>query len=721
MTDSERKLGLLRLVNGLLVFVLVLTAILIGFVIKDDWISPRVDYTVSLDDGWTRINADGTEEEVSGRFSIGKTDPVTFYRTLPDFIGYKDLLRIKCPYTTVDAYIDGELIYHAGPAKLGHITTTLGNVFALIPLEREYAGKDIYITVEPRHYHFEVIIKDAAITTMSTYALMRVYECIPYGLICVILIIISVISIVLFGVFKASSRIKQNDLYKGFFHLAMFGFSAVAWIIADYHIAGMLTGRMVLSGIINYIGFMLCPFMFAGILIHVFGNNKFFRILFILSELNFVIQMILFFAGIIDLPDGLIVSQCISMLIIIGMVYFGLTMMKNMADKNVMLLALPTSLFVVFSFIAAIAYALNGEWMLCVALAMTFFAFTVITYLLINLWASLKTNIELDQIKKIAYLDDMTGLENRRAYDDYVDELTQKAEAGNKDMLLSTIVLDVNGLKKTNDIYGHAAGDELIIGSSNCIKEAFGDLGRCFRTGGDEFVVIADMPYKQFIERALILNEGLTTWTGEYVKGISISLGNADRNEFPEFSIQELLDMADKRMYENKQNYYGSQLIVDDPSYSTDPNDPKSKRKFRYVDNFALTKYTMPIIRQMAEVIPGGFFIYREDSTRELIYQNRKVLEIYGCSSLDEFKDLTGYTFKGMVHPDDFDKIQNSIDNQIDSELGDGMDHVIYRIVRKDGQVRLVDDYGHYSHSQDFGDIYYVFISDITDTRGRNY
>ena len=143
----------------------------------------------------------------------------------------------------------------------------------------------------------------------------------------------------------------------------------------------------------------------------------------------------------------------------------------------------------------------------------------------------------------------------------------------------------------------------------------------------------------------------------------------------------------------------------------------QSKRRERYSDGFALTKYTMPVVWQMADVIPGGFFIYREDEKRELIYASHRVLEIYGCKTMDEFKELTGYTFDGMVHPDDFQRIQDSIDSQIDDDAGDSMDYVEYRIIRKDGSVRWVDDFGHYSYSPEYGDLYYVFISDITEKK----
>lgn len=134
-------------------------------------------------------------------------------------------------------------------------------------------------------------------------------------------------------------------------------------------------------------------------------------------------------------------------------------------------------------------------------------------------------------------------------------------------------------------------------------------------------------------------------------------------------------------------------------------------------DNFSelvLTKETLPIVMQMAENIPGGFFVYKATEKAEIIFVNSVVLDIYGCSSLEDFKAHTGYTFNGMVHPEDFIKIQSSIDLQIDRSE-ENMDYVEYRIIRKDGSVRYVEDFGHFSETEDFGNIYYVFITDVTD------
>ena len=131
---------------------------------------------------------------------------------------------------------------------------------------------------------------------------------------------------------------------------------------------------------------------------------------------------------------------------------------------------------------------------------------------------------------------------------------------------------------------------------------------------------------------------------------------------------------------------------------------------------FELTDETLSMIEEIGDHMPGGFFIYKAEEPEELIYANKPVFDIFGCASLEEFRELTGFTFKGMVHPDDYDRISVSIIEQIDASE-DQMDYAEYRITRRDGKIRWVDDYGHYCETDAYGGIYVVFISDITEKR----
>ena len=125
----------------------------------------------------------------------------------------------------------------------------------------------------------------------------------------------------------------------------------------------------------------------------------------------------------------------------------------------------------------------------------------------------------------------------------------------------------------------------------------------------------------------------------------------------------------------------------------------------------------LPMLKWVAEQVPGGFFVYSAKEPYELFYANSAILDIYACADLDEFKELTGYTFQGMVYPDDFEAIQESIEEQIADPDNDRLDHVEYRIMRKDGEIRWIDDYGHFATFPEHGDAFYVFISDITERR----
>ncbi|MBO5163161.1 MAG: response regulator [Ruminococcus sp.] len=127
-----------------------------------------------------------------------------------------------------------------------------------------------------------------------------------------------------------------------------------------------------------------------------------------------------------------------------------------------------------------------------------------------------------------------------------------------------------------------------------------------------------------------------------------------------------------------------------------------------------LNENTLPIIQSFCDDMPGGFFIYKAFGAGELIYVNKAVLRIFGCDTEQEFRELTGNMFKGLVHPDDYPKVDRSIQEQI-SGSSENLDYVEYRIIRKDGTVRYVEDYGKYITTSSYGGIFCVFINDATD------
>ena len=143
---------------------------------------------------------------------------------------------------------------------------------------------------------------------------------------------------------------------------------------------------------------------------------------------------------------------------------------------------------------------------------------------------------------RYAYYDQMTGLQNRRAYAEKTAELSKHLPVP-----CTVVMADLNGLKEANDTLGHEAGDELIIGSAACLKKSFDGINTIYRLGGDEFTVImeqSEAEAKKCLER---MEKICANWKGQLINGISISYGAASSEEFSD--MDSLLKAADQRMY----------------------------------------------------------------------------------------------------------------------------------------------------------------------------
>lgn len=164
-------------------------------------------------------------------------------------------------------------------------------------------------------------------------------------------------------------------------------------------------------------------------------------------------------------------------------------------------------------------------------------------------------NIDADKRReehliRISMTDELTHVFNRRCYDEDIAELHTSGIPDD----LSLISVDVNGLKPVNDNLGHAAGDELIKGAATCLLSAVGPYGKVYRTGGDEFEVIAYAADCKAILRDIRLKTAL--WHGFLADTISVSVGYASRADYPEATVEDLEKIADQHMYEDKERYY---------------------------------------------------------------------------------------------------------------------------------------------------------------------
>ena len=153
-----------------------------------------------------------------------------------------------------------------------------------------------------------------------------------------------------------------------------------------------------------------------------------------------------------------------------------------------------------------------------------------------------------------ANIDVMTGFLNRRAYENDM-KISGQDELPDDFAYFS---IDLNGLKEINDIYGHEAGDELIVGAAQCMAQTFGNLGKLYRIGGDEFTAIVHLGKKKPEELVNEYEQNTKDWSERHNRRLSTACGYASKERHPEKNAVELARIADAHMYEVKAEFYNS-------------------------------------------------------------------------------------------------------------------------------------------------------------------
>jgi len=152
------------------------------------------------------------------------------------------------------------------------------------------------------------------------------------------------------------------------------------------------------------------------------------------------------------------------------------------------------------------------------------------------------------EILFLSYHDPLTGLYNRRFYEEELTRLDTK-----RNIPLTIIMGDVNGLKLINDSFGHAVGDELLKKVADVIRKGCREGDIIARLGGDEFVIV--LPKTDAFKAAKVINRINALLKKEKVESvdISISFGHETKSNEKE-EIQSIYKAAEDYMYRKKRS-----------------------------------------------------------------------------------------------------------------------------------------------------------------------
>lgn len=329
------------------------------------------------------------------------------------------------------------------------------------------------------------------------------------------------------------------------------------------------------------------------------------------------------------------------------------------------------------------------------------------------------------ELKRMSFVDLLTGLYNRNRYNKTLQNLEQVPPKS-----LGIVYVDMNGLKEINDSYGHDYGDFMIQETANLIQQVFDK--DAYRIGGDEFIAIRqDMQEEEFRDKVDELHEIF-----KQHKNLNVSIGS-HWNE-GDFDIHRDIAKADELMYIEKQNYYNSMTTRRYNNHAL-----MARNLLKDIKDGVFEVYLQPYFEiQTKKLVGAEALIRKREHNGKLrlpdqflrMYEEEKIIRHIDffvldtvCKTLKKWKDMgkedirisVNFSRVTLQEYKVVNKIKEVCENNgilssmIDIEITENHSKVMDKVVRqvedqlmKEGFTVVLDDYGtHFSnltHNADY-------------------
>ena len=516
---------------------------------------------IVLDDRWTVTVNDKVYKDVTlskFRFDMGnRGDILTFEHVIPRYDTTEDpTINLYSIHAAVKVSVDNEVIYQYGQ-DLYREKKLLGYGRHFIPLGKNQMGKKLTIEMHiSENNAFDgqqpVIISDGRKFVSKDIAGKRFNLAISMFLM-VFGVIIMILSMLML---KSSVNFIQT------FCIAMFSFLVGCWTLCNMDLIEYFSSDLLVKTYMEYMTFYVLPLPFTYYFrdrLEEKGFPKWLKIYFkvlIIAEIAFVaFTYTMQFFNIMHLPSFLSGVHILMVLAMLFIVFINVWARKN-SQNSINSVMMGFAIAVILTVIELVRFNIN-KYLLGFSKneysSTTCFAVLIIVISLIvdygkKISQTLYRIAQQQLFKQMAYMDELTGLANRRKCEEYMKELEMHTEK------YCILCFDLNLLKKINDTYGHEKGDELIKRFADVLREVYSLYGITARTGGDEFVAILNnvsvQETEKLISDMLILIE--TKNKEDDILKLSTAYGYAMSDEVADSNPHIIYKIADDRMYECK-------------------------------------------------------------------------------------------------------------------------------------------------------------------------
>ncbi len=543
--------GLMRRIIGFAYTLIILLFIGLGFCYSNETNSYYRENASRFDDYWT----------VDGKiitFPYSNHEEFTMSNTLPTVYG-DQILVLRCYYEHFTVSIDGTEILEDRSNKLFGHETNVGKKEIWIPLSADFSGKTISIKLNMQKALYGSELKEGFITTRSGYGIMQMKDNVPSIVLFVLFTVTGICEVIVsaFFILKRAHLIRKLS-FEALFYAGWFSIVSAQWIINETRVPFIIFGFMTGFSVLTIISFLLMPLLFFSLARSIFLRlGTIDRAVDVFMIITILISCSLAISGVLQWGTLVYIAHFLDIIAMIMVGYYSYSSIKKEHKLNARTgIALANGLFILIAAYALFMYIDNiGQsyfFLIIIDLMLYVMVHVGLVYRRIGL--NVKEEKEFSQAKIFAFTDELTKLGNRRHFYTMIEDYEKNKLPNN----LTYIAIDVNKLKYVNDNIGHEAGDELLVGTAQCIKNAFSSspTSTISRMGGDEFAVLLIASKNEVDTRIENMKIMLKKWKGKYIDGITVAVGCAAVYENPDLSINEISQIADKRMYEDKAAYY---------------------------------------------------------------------------------------------------------------------------------------------------------------------
>lgn len=459
-------------------------------------------------------------------------------------------LCIKSDDTFLEVDADGKVIYTYAPEQSKIMGRSYGKYLHMIPIPPE--TKNLTLSAHPIFEKEPAYLRNAAVEDAGMYMGDLFKKALPDYSACLLMVIFGMLMLFI-GILSRNLK-KSSDL--NFFSLGTFAILVGIWSVNDTYLLQILTQFPAFIKLLNYLCLIFIaypPVSFAASATN-HKDTVLLKILLALILVNFASTILLNSLGICDLHYMLNVSQAIIAVALFMTVYLIVRAVrhKSIGKQFARTLIIGMGTAVIGVMADLIRYKTSSNSILGTSaftrIGVLVFLIVVGVHLIQERNRLVIEHNRAEVMAKMAYTDGLTTMYNRIAFSEKENEIRSHRK------ICVIVQLDINNLKTVNDVYGHAEGDKHIISAAHIIQDSFAAVGTCYRTGGDEFIVVVEHGDIPETENSLAeMQQMISAYNDREQPPVPLQIAYGYAKYSPPEDLLEAAErLADQRMYERK-------------------------------------------------------------------------------------------------------------------------------------------------------------------------